>query len=106
MSIVSTIPILQSNLMSGRAVFFDRDGTLMEETHYYGDPAKVRVYPGVPGALRALKQAGFLNLIVSNQSGIGRGLITEAQYHAVQKELLRQLGEESIDASYFCSDAQ
>jgi len=92
--------------MSGRAaVLFDRDGTLMEEAHYCGDPAKVRVYPGVPSALRALKQAGFLNLIVSNQSGIGRGLITEAQYHAVQKELLRQIGEDLIEASYFCPDA-
>jgi D-glycero-D-manno-heptose 1,7-bisphosphate phosphatase len=92
--------------MSGRqAVFFDRDGTLMEEVHYCGDPAKVRVYPKVPEALRALKQAGFLNFIVSNQSGIGRGLITEAQYHAVQRELLRQIGEELIDAAYFCPDA-
>lgn len=87
------------------AVFFDRDGTLMEEVQYCGDPEKVKVYPGVPGALRALKQAGFLNLIVSNQSGIGRGLITEAQYHAVQKELLRQLGEDLIDGSFFCPDA-
>jgi D-glycero-D-manno-heptose 1,7-bisphosphate phosphatase len=87
------------------AVFFDRDGTLMEEVHYCGDPAKVKIYPGVPGALRALKQAGFLNVIVSNQSGIGRGLITEAQYYAVQKELLRQIGNDLIDGSYFCPDA-
>jgi D-glycero-D-manno-heptose 1,7-bisphosphate phosphatase len=92
--------------MSGRpAVFFDRDGTLMEEVHYCGDPAKVKVYSGVSGALGALKQAGFLNLIVSNQSGIGRGLITEAQYYAVQQELLRQIGEGLIDGSYFCGDA-
>jgi D-glycero-D-manno-heptose 1,7-bisphosphate phosphatase len=92
--------------MSGRAaVFFDRDGTLMEEANYCGDPAKVKVYPGVPSALRALRQAGFLNLIVSNQSGIGRGLITEEQYRAVQQELLRQIGESLIDGSYFCPDA-
>jgi D-glycero-D-manno-heptose 1,7-bisphosphate phosphatase len=87
------------------AVFFDRDGTLMEEVPYCGDPAKVKVYAGIPAALRALKQAGFLNLIVSNQSGIGRGLITETQYRAVQAELLRQIGEDLIDASYFCPDA-
>ena len=92
--------------MSGRAaVFFDRDGTLMEEANYCGDPAKVKVYPGVPSALRALRQAGFLNLIVSNQSGIGRGLIAEEQYRAVQQELLRQIGESLIDGSYFCPDA-
>ena len=67
-----------------RAVFFDRDGTLMEEVHYCGDPARVRVFPGVPEALRKLKEAGFRAFIVTNQSGIARGLITEAQYHAVQ----------------------
>jgi len=86
------------------AVFFDRDGTLMEETHYCGDPARVRLYPGVSEALRKLKAAGFRAFIVTNQSGIGRGLITEEQYQAVQRELLRQIGEGLIDASYFCAD--
>ena len=87
-----------------RAVFLDRDGTLMEEVHYCGDPALVRVYPGVAEALRKLRQAGFRRFIVTNQSGIGRGLITEAQYRAVQDELLRQLGPEAVDADYFCPD--
>ena len=87
-----------------RAVFFDRDGTLMEEVHYCGDPARVRVFPGVPEALRKLKQAGFRTFVVTNQSGIARGLITEAQYHAVQEELLRQIGAGLIDATYFCAD--
>jgi D-glycero-D-manno-heptose 1,7-bisphosphate phosphatase len=87
-----------------RAVFFDRDGTLMEEVHYCGDPAKVKIFPGVTEALGRLKEAGFLAIIVSNQSGIGRGLITEAQYHAVQEELLRQIGPGLIDGTYFCPD--
>ena len=94
----------QSHHDMNRAVFFDRDGTLMEEVHYCGDPAQVRVYPGVSEALRQLKAAGLRVFIVTNQSGIGRGLITEAQYHAVQEELLRQLGAGLIDASYFCPD--
>src|SRR5450432_93819 len=88
-----------------RAVFFDRDGTLMEDAHYCGDPARVRVFPGVPGALRRLKEAGFGVFIITNQSGIGRGLITEAQYRAVEEEFLRQAGRDSVDASYFCPDA-
>jgi D-glycero-D-manno-heptose 1,7-bisphosphate phosphatase len=88
-----------------RAVFFDRDGTLMHDTHYCGDPAAVKLYPGVSGALRALKSAGFWTFIVTNQSGIGRGLITEAQYFAVQGEFLRQLGPDLVDASYYCPDA-
>jgi D-glycero-D-manno-heptose 1,7-bisphosphate phosphatase len=87
-----------------RAVFFDRDGTLMEEVHYCADPALVRVFPGVPEALRRLKSTGFALFIVTNQSGIGRGLFTEEQYHAVQNEFLRQLGPGLIDRTYFCPD--
>jgi D-glycero-D-manno-heptose 1,7-bisphosphate phosphatase len=88
-----------------RAVFFDRDGTLMEDAHYCGDPAMVKVFPGVPEALRRLRRAGFGVFIVTNQSGIGRGLITEAQYRVVEEEFLRQAGRDLIDASYYCPDA-
>jgi D-glycero-D-manno-heptose 1,7-bisphosphate phosphatase len=91
--------------MSGaRAVFFDRDGVLMEEVHYCGDPARVKAFPGAGEALRRIRTAGFRTFIVSNQSGIGRGLITEAQYRAVEDELLRQIGPGLIDATYFCAD--
>jgi len=91
--------------MSGaRALFLDRDGTLMEDVDYCSDPAKVRVYPGVPEALRRIKQAGWRTFLVTNQSGIERGLITEAQYRAVQDELSRQIGAGLIDAVYFCPD--
>ena len=88
-----------------RAVFFDRDGTLMEDAHYCADPALVRVFPGVPEALRRLKAAGFATFIATNQSGIGRGLITGEQYQAVQEEFLRQLGPGLIDRTYYCPDA-
>jgi D-glycero-D-manno-heptose 1,7-bisphosphate phosphatase len=88
-----------------RALFLDRDGTLMEEVHYCGDPALVRVYPGAAGALRRARDAGFRTFIVTNQSGIGRGLITQTQYEAVQAELLRQLGPGAIDRTYYCPDA-
>ena len=90
--------------MNFRAVFFDRDGTLMEETHYCADPALVRVYAGVTQGLRQLREAGFRTIIVTNQAGIGRGLITDAQYRAVQAELLRQIGDGLIDTTYFCPD--
>ena len=86
-----------------RAVFFDRDGTLMEDVHYCGDPALVRVYPGVREAIARLRAAGWGVFVVSNQAGIGRGLITLDQYHAVQQEFLRQAGE--VDGSYYCPDA-
>jgi len=91
--------------MSFPALFLDRDGVLMEEVHYCADPALVRVYPGAAEALRKARAAGFRTVVVTNQSGIGRGLMTEAQYRAVEAEFLRQLGQGIIDASYFCPDA-
>jgi len=87
------------------AVFFDRDGTLMEEVEYCADPRLVRVYSGAGDALRRLKAAGYLAILITNQSGIGRGYFTEAQYCAVQDEFLAQIGGGLIDASYFCPDA-
>ena len=88
-----------------RAVFFDRDGTLMEDAHYCADPALVRVFPGVPEALRRLKSAGFGIFLITNQSGIGRGLLTEHEYRGVHREFLRQAGKSSIDGAYHCPDA-
>ncbi len=88
-----------------RAVFFDRDGTLMAEAHYPKDPAQVHVYPGVPEALTRLRKAGYAIIVISNQSGIGRGLLTEADYQAVHSEFLRQIGPGLIDASYYCPHA-
>lgn len=88
------------------AVFLDRDGTLMEEVHYCANPALVRVFPGAAAALRRLVDRGFVCVLITNQSGIGRGLLTEEQYQAVQCELLRQIGAPSlIAASYHCPDA-
>ena len=86
-----------------RAVFFDRDGTLMEDAHYLADPAGVRVYPGVREALARLRTAGWMVIVVSNQSGVARGLITAEQHRAVHEEFLRQAGE--IDGAYYCFDA-
>ena len=87
-----------------RAVFFDRDGTLMEEVQYCADPAGVRVFEGVSEALCRLKAGGWRIIVITNQAGIARGLITEEQYRAVQREFLRQIGEDLIDASYYCPD--
>src|SRR5207244_1251494 len=86
------------------AVFVDRDGTIMENCDYCSDPKDVKIFPGVPDALRRLKSKGFKLVIVTNQSGIGRGLITVEQYRAVEAEVLRQLGAGLIDATYFCPD--
>lgn len=87
------------------AVFIDRDGTIMEDTDYCSDPKDVRIFPGVLEALRRLKSRGFKLIIITNQSGIGRGLFTVAQYRAVESEVLRQLGNGLVDATYYCPDA-
>jgi D-glycero-D-manno-heptose 1,7-bisphosphate phosphatase len=87
------------------AVFIDRDGTIMEDTDYCSDPQDVRIFPGVVEALQRLKSRGFKIIIITNQSGIGRGLFTLDQYRAVESEVLRQLGDGLVDAIYFCPDA-
>jgi D-glycero-D-manno-heptose 1,7-bisphosphate phosphatase len=85
------------------AVFIDRDGTVMEDCDYCSDPKEVRIFPGVAEALLRLKSKGFKLIVITNQSGIGRGLMTIEQYRAVEAETLRQL-EGLIAATYFCPD--
>jgi D-glycero-D-manno-heptose 1,7-bisphosphate phosphatase len=87
------------------AVFIDRDGTIMEDTDYCSDPKDVRIFPGVLEALGRLKARGFKLIIITNQSGIGRGLFTLDQYRAVEAEVLRQLGDGLVEATYYCPDA-
>jgi len=87
------------------AVFIDRDGTIMEDTDYCSDPRDVRIFSGVLEALRRLKSRSFKLIIITNQSGIGRGLFTLDQYRAVESEVLRQLGDGLVDATYYCPDA-
>jgi D,D-heptose 1,7-bisphosphate phosphatase len=91
--------------MSGaKAVFLDRDGTLMRNVPYCSDPAKVEVLPGVTRSLRKLKEHGFKLVIVTNQSGIGRGYFTEETFWKVQAAFQQQVGLDLIDATYFCAD--
>jgi histidinol-phosphate phosphatase family protein len=92
--------------MSGgrRAAFLDRDGTLIEDAHYLADPSGVRLIPGVIEPVRRLNNAGVLVVIVTNQSGIARGFLTEEQYQATNArtvELLRERGAR-VDAAYHC----
>ncbi len=90
-----------------RAVFADRDGTIIEDRHYIADPADVALIPGSPEALTRLRTLGFALVVVTNQSGIGRGLYTLADYRRVAAETDRQLKRAGIvvDATYFCTDA-
>lgn len=91
--------------MKGRAVFLDRDGTLMEEVEYCRDPAKVRLLPGVTDGLARLQSAGWTLIMVTNQSGIGRGWITPAEYEAVHAHFLSLLPPGLLTATWMCPDA-
>ena len=86
------------------AVFLDRDGTLIELVHHLTDPAAVRLIPGAGAAVRALRSAGYKVVIVTNQSVVGRGLLTEEGLAAVHAEMRAQLAAEGaeVDATYFC----
>jgi D-glycero-D-manno-heptose 1,7-bisphosphate phosphatase len=64
----------------------------------------VKVFPGVSEALRRLKSNGFKLIVITNQSGIGRGFFTVDEYRSVESEVSRQLGDGLIDATYFCPD--
>jgi D-glycero-D-manno-heptose 1,7-bisphosphate phosphatase len=84
------------------AIFVDRDGTIMRDVDYCGRPEDVEIFEGAVAALAELKARGYKIIIITNQSAIGRGYFDEAAYRAVQKEMLRQLGTNLIDATYFC----
>lgn len=85
-------------------VFLDRDGTLIEEADYLADPDGVSLVPGAEEALRALRAAGYALVVVTNQSGIARGLYSLADYEAVAARLDRVLEDAGVpvDGTRFC----
>jgi len=93
--------------MGARAVFLDRDGTLLREAHYLADPDGVELLPGAAEALTALRDAGYHLIVVTNQSGIGRGLYTEAAYRAVADRVNQVLTDRGsrVDRTYYCPHA-
>ena len=87
------------------AVFLDRDGTLIDDQHYAAVPEMVKLTRGVPEALSELNAMGFLHIVISNQSGVARGLTPIENVYAVNRrinELLAEAGAPLIDAFYFC----
>jgi D,D-heptose 1,7-bisphosphate phosphatase len=89
--------------MSRPAVFLDRDGTIIRDAHYIRDPRHVELLSGVAGALRKLSR-DFALVVVTNQSGIARGFLTEADYFAVRDRLDVLLAAEKVKltATYHC----
>jgi len=91
-------------LQSRRYVLLDRDGTLIVEKHYLSDPSQIEVLPGAIEGLKLLQSQGFGTVIVTNQSGIGRGYFDEIQLEKVHRRLRSLLLIEgiTIDGIYYC----
>lgn len=92
-------------MASQHAVFLDRDGTINEDPGYLGDPEKVKLFPGTGKALSLLKnKLNFKLIVISNQSGIARGLISEKEVEAVNSKINELLKSDNavIDAFYYC----
>jgi D-glycero-D-manno-heptose 1,7-bisphosphate phosphatase len=87
-----------------RAVFLDRDGTIIEDMGYLGNPEGVRLLPGAGAAIKRLNDHGLLAIVVTNQSGIARGLLSRNDYHLTERRVDQLLAAEGahLDAHYFC----
>ncbi len=90
-----------------QAVFLDRDGTLVADPGYLRDPDQVELLPGAAAALAAFAEAGFLLVVVSNQSGIGRGWISSAEAREVDCRFVELLAAAAVklDGIYYCPHA-
>jgi D-glycero-D-manno-heptose 1,7-bisphosphate phosphatase len=86
------------------AVFLDRDGTIIRDAEYLRDPEQVELLPGAANAIKRLNDAGWPVVVVTNQSGIARGLLTEQDYERVRMRLDKVLATEGakINATYHC----
>src|SRR3954468_2968110 len=90
--------------MTRPAAFLDRDGTIIRDTEYLRDPEQVELLPGAAKAIKLLNEAGYPVIVITNQSGIARGLLTEQDYERVRMRVDKLVSAEGahIDASYHC----
>jgi D-glycero-D-manno-heptose 1,7-bisphosphate phosphatase len=93
-----------SALTPGAAVFLDRDGTLIREVGYLSRPEQVEILPSVGAALRALRDYGFKLVVVTNQSAVARGRLSESALASIHLLLREKLAAEGafLDAIYYC----
>jgi D-glycero-D-manno-heptose 1,7-bisphosphate phosphatase len=86
------------------AVFIDRDGTINEDVGYLSSPDDLVIYPWASEAIRLINKAGLKAIVVTNQSGIARGLLSEADLELIHRRLREELSRQGahIDGIYFC----
>jgi len=91
-------------MMSNKAIFIDRDDTLIANSGYLGDPAGIKLIDGVDKAIKAFRAAGYKIVVITNQSGVARGMFTENTLDKIHDEMRRQLSDlgADVDAVYYC----
>jgi len=87
-----------------KAVFLDRDGTIARDVPYCSRPEDFELLPGAPEAIRLLNESGLLVVVVTNQSGIGRGYFTEETLARIHRKMLEELKRcgARVDGIYYC----
>ena len=91
--------------MSGRrCVFIDRDDTVAKDVHYCDSPDRFNLYPGIPEQIKRLNDAGFLVIMITNQSGINRGYFTEETLSKIHDKMVREIEAAGahLDDIYYC----
>jgi len=91
--------------MSNKAVFIDRDGTIIYDHGYIKDPSKVNILDGAKEAIKLLRSKGYMIFIVTNQSGVARGMMTVNDVTNVNNKLLSMIGNSLIDDILICTHA-
>lgn len=87
--------------MKQPAIFLDRDGTLIEEVNFLSRVEDLKIFNFSAAAVKSLRNAGYLLIVITNQSGIGRGIYDEAAMHSIHEQIQVEL-EGIVDAFYFC----
>ncbi len=90
--------------MSRRCVFIDRDDTIAKDVPYCDSPDKFNLFPGIPGQIKRLNDAGYLVIVITNQSGIGRGYFTEDTLKKIHEKMTSEIESAGghLDAIYYC----
>lgn len=93
--------------VSEKAIFLDRDGTIIHDVGYPKDPKQVELFPGIIEALRSLMDFGYKLVVISNQSGIGRGIITLEEMNQVNAKFISILEKHDVyfNSIYYCPHA-
>ena len=100
------LKIFQKNINLDKqtpALFLDRDGVLIKDNHYISDPKRVKLELGVLDLLRFAKKKGWITIVITNQSGIGRGYFNWADYDDVTMKMLSEISETDLIAAIFAN---